>query len=132
MAFVAKEPPWTWEEVTHDQLKAIIMRDKYEKKTTKVSEVLLQFGPECMKKPAEMSVAKFVHQWQEQLPECLLPTTDPEYRKLADLIKRALFYHSLDDTYIQTRLCELEEEDTSFKRCFDQACIIEQRRKLFQ
>ena len=58
-AFVAKEPPWTWE-VTYDQLKAI-MREEYEKKTTEVSEVLLQFGPERMKKPAEMSVAKFVH-----------------------------------------------------------------------
>ena len=68
-AFVAKEPIWTWEEVTYDQLKAI-MKEEYAKKTTEVSEVLLQFGPERMKKPAEMSVAKFVHTWQEKLPEC--------------------------------------------------------------
>ena len=130
-AFVAKEPQWTWAAVTYDELKAI-MKEEYGKKTTEVSEVLLQFGSERMKKPPEMSVAKFAHQWQEQIPECLLPTTDEECRKLADLIKRSLFYHCLDDKYIQNRLCEVEEGDTSFKRCFDQACVIEQRRKAFQ
>ena len=56
-AFVVKEPPCTWEEVTYDQLKAI-MKEEYERKTTEVSEVLLEFRPERMKKPAEMSVAK--------------------------------------------------------------------------
>ena len=130
-AFVAKEPVWTWEEVTYDQLK-VIMREEYAKRTTEVSEVLLQFGPERLKKPAEMSVAKFVHTWQEQLPDCLTPTNDAEFRKLGDLIKRALFYHCLDDTYIQTKLCEMEEEETNFKKCFDQACMVEQRKKAFQ
>merc|ERR1712055_1217992 len=45
-AFVGKEPIWTWEEVTYDQLKAIRRICKeYAKKTTEVSEVLLQFRP---------------------------------------------------------------------------------------
>ena len=60
-AFAAKSPdPWTWNEVTQEQL-IDIMKQEYGKKTTEVSEVLLQFGPDRMKKPPEMSIAKFLH-----------------------------------------------------------------------
>ena len=72
-----------------------------------VGEVLLQFGPGRLKKTSEMSVASFTHEWQEQLPDCMVPTTDPEYRAFADLIKRSLFYYCLDDKYLQKELCEL-------------------------
>ena len=116
--FAAKSPdPWNWNEVTQEQL-LDIMKQEYGKKTTEVSEVLLQFGPDRMKKPPEMSIAKFLHPWQEQLPEILTPTSDAEFRKLADVIKRALFYHCLEDNYIQNKLCELKEEDTNFKKVF--------------
>ena len=43
-AFAAKDVPWTWEEVTYDNLKSI-MKDEYGSKIAEVSEVLLQFGP---------------------------------------------------------------------------------------
>ena len=39
-AFSAKDPVWTWEEVTYDQLKAI-MKEEYGSKIAEVSEVLL-------------------------------------------------------------------------------------------
>ena len=117
-AFAAKEPPWSWGEVTYDQLKAI-MREEYSSKITQVSEVLLQFGPSRLKKAPEMSVAKFTHNWLEQLPECMTPVSDPECRKFADLIKRALYYYCLDDQYIQKELCDLDEADNSFKKYFD-------------
>ena len=58
--FAAKESPWSWEEVTYDQLKAI-MREEYSSKITLFSEVFLQFRPSRLKKSPEMSVAKFTH-----------------------------------------------------------------------
>ena len=74
-----------------------------------------------------MTVASFSHQWQEQLPDCMTPSTAEEYESFADLIKRALFYYCLEDKYLQKELCELEG-DLTFKKFYDQACIAEQRR----
>merc|ERR1712179_750046 len=92
----------------------------------------MQFGPGRFKKSSEMTVAKFTHQWQEQLPECMTPSNEAENAKFADLMKRALYYYCLNDQYLQKELCELEEVDSTFKRYFDQACIAEQKRKSFQ
>ena len=108
------------------------MKDEYGSKIAEVSEVLLQFGPGRFKKTSEMTVAKFTHQWQEQLPECMTPSSEAENAKFADLMKRALYYYCLDDHYLQKELCELEEADSTFKKYFDQACISEQKRKSFQ
>ena len=83
-------------------------------------------------KTGEMTVAKFTHQWLEQLPECMTPSDADENAKFADLMKRALFYYCLDDHYLQKELCELEEADSTFKKYFDQACVSEQKRKSFQ
>ena len=91
----------------------------------------MQFGPGRFKKSSEMSVASFTHDWVEQLPECMTPTTDEECRAFADLMKRALFYYCLDDVYIQKDLCDMVGEP-SFKAYFDQAVISEQKRKSFQ
>ena len=107
------------------------MKEEYGSKIAEVSEVLLQFGPSCFKKASEMTVAKFTHLWQEQLPECMTPGNDAECRIFADLVKRALYYYCLDDQYLQKELCELEEVDSNFKKCFDQVCIAEQKRKSF-
>ena len=127
-AFAAKDPVWTWGAVTYAQLQAI-MKEEYGSKIAEVSEVLLQFGPSRLKKASEMSVAKFTHLWQEQLPECMTPGNADECVKFADLMKRALYYYCLDDQYIQKEFCELEEADSTFKKYFDQACIAEQKRK---
>ena len=96
-----------------------------------VCEVLIQFGPSRLKKTPEMSVAKFAHLWQEQLPECMNPGDDDALcRKFADLIKRSLFYYCLDDPFLQKELCDLKG-DLSYKAYFDQAVIAESKRKSF-
>ena len=61
----------------------------------------------------------------------MIPSNDAECRRFADLVKRALYYYCLDDQYLQKELCKLEE-DSNFKKYFDQACIAEQKRKSFQ
>ena len=83
-----------------------------------MGEVLLQFGPGLLKKTSEMSVASFTHEWLEQLPDCMVPTTEDEHKAFADLIKRCLFYYCLDDLYLQKELCELNGELT-FKMFYD-------------
>ena len=70
--------------------------------------------------------------WLEQWPECMSPETDDELRKFADLVKMTAYYHCLEDQYIQKELCELSEADNNFKKFFDQAVIIESRRRSFQ
>ena len=97
-----------------------------------VSEVLLQFGPTRLKKAPEVNVAKFTHNWLEQYPECMKPETEDELRSFADLIKRSLYYHCLEDQYIHKEFCKLSEADNNFKRFFDQAVLAESRRKLFE
>ena len=116
-AFAAKDPVWTWDAVTWEQLRDIL-KEEYGPKVAQVGEVLLQFGPGRLKKTSEMSVASFTHEWQEQLPDCMVPTTDPECRAFADLMKRSLFYYCLDDKYLQKELCELEG-DFTFKKFYD-------------
>ena len=102
-AFTAKEPAWTWAEVTWEQLKEIL-KEEFGPKVAQVGEVLLQFGPGRLKKTSEMSVASFTHEWLEQLPDCMVPTTEDELKAFADLIKRSLFYYCLDDLYLQKEL----------------------------
>merc|ERR1712237_108734 len=61
----------------------------------------------------------------------MCPATEEEHRQLADLLRKTLFYHSLNDTYIQKELCDMPGEPT-FKAYFDQAVLSEQKRKSFQ
>ena len=78
-----------------------------------------------------MSVAKFTHMWLDQLPECMTPEdTEVANREFVDLIKRALFYYSLNDPFIQKELCDLEGPQT-FKSYFDAAILAEKKRKSF-
>ena len=60
-AFTAKDPVWTWEDVTWEQLKTIL-KEEYGPKVAQVGEVLLQFGPVRLKKTGDMTVASFTHQ----------------------------------------------------------------------
>merc|ERR1711888_187128 len=79
-----------------------------------------------------MSVAKFFHMWQEQLPDCMLPGDAAKNARFVDLIRRALFYFCLDDKYIQEQLCNLKGDDLTLKNFFDEACVAEQKRRSFQ
>ena len=84
-------------------------------------------------KPSDMSVSKFTHQWQEQLPECMKPNDEMgELRRFADLMKRSLYYFCLGDQYLHKELNKLKKDGASFKKCFDQAVVAEQKRKSLQ
>ena len=78
LAFVNRDPVVTWADVTWDTLKDIL-KEEFGPKVSQVGEVLRQFGPRRFKKTSEMSVASFTHDWVEQLPECMTPTTAEEY-----------------------------------------------------
>merc|ERR1712030_276879 len=114
--FAGRDPVLTWANVTWQQVKDIL-KEEFGPKVAQVGEVLLQFGPGRLKKSSEQSVASFTHDWVEQLPDCMTPTTDEECRAFADLMKRALFYYCLDDVYIQKDLCDMDSEPT-FKAYF--------------
>ena len=129
--FAAKNPVWTWVNVTKDELHKCL-QDEFGSKETDVSAVLLQFGPSRLKKTPEMSVSEFFHLWQDQLPTCMLPVTDAEKTAFVDLIKRSLFYFSLDDKYLQEQISNMKEDDPSLKKFFDEAVLAEQKHKSFQ
>ena len=129
MSFRARDPVVTWDDVTWVQL-SNIMKEEFGPKVSQVGQVLQQFGPMRFKKTPEMTVASFAHQWAEQLPECLCPTNAAENQQCVDLLRRTLFYYSLDDVYIQKDLCDMDG-DPSFKAYFDQAVLSEQKRRSF-
>ena len=58
--------------------------------------------------------------------------TIEELRKFADRIKRSLYYYCLNDSYLHKELNKLEEDDATFKKCFDAAVGAEQKRKSLQ
>ena len=62
----------------------------------------------------------------------MLPVTDAEKTAFVDLIKRSLFYFSLDDKYLQEQISNMKEDDPSLKKFFDEAVLAEQKRKSFQ
>ena len=129
MTFAGRDPVVTWEDVTWVDL-STILKEEFGPKVSQVGQVLQQFGPQRFKKTSEMTVASFTHDWVEQLPECMCPSTADEYQRFADLMRRTMFYYSLDDTYIQKDLCDMEGDPT-FKEYFDQAVLSEQKRKSF-
>ena len=124
-AFPNKDPALTWDHVTKVQLHGVLV-EEYGTKETDVSAVLLQFGPNRLKKTADMSVAKFYHLWLEQLPDCMLPGNAAENVKFVDLIKKALFYFCLEDKFLQEQLCNLKNDDVTLKTFFDEALVAEQ------
>ena len=60
MAFQAKNPMLTWGAVTKLELQGVLI-EEYGSNETDVSSVLLQFGPNRLKKTPDTSVAKFFH-----------------------------------------------------------------------
>ena len=82
-----KPAPYVWAAVAEDEIKQLLVSE-FGKIGSKVSEVLIQFGPNRYKKPADMGVATYYHKWVAQLPVCMMPSTDDEYKEFADLVKR--------------------------------------------
>ena len=125
-----KPAAYTWDAVTEAQIKTLLIAE-FGKIESKVSEVLIQFGPNRFRKPADMGVATFYHKFVAQLPVCMLPTSDDEHKEFADLIKRSLFYLNLDDKNLQEELCKLKEEDQSLPKFLEEAVKAEAHRKAF-
>ena len=121
---------YAWNTVTYANL-VKLLKEEFHGKVAEVCEVLIQFGPNRLKKTADVSVAKFTHQWLDQLPECIVPEdTLVANREFVDLIKKALFYYCLNDPFLQKELCDLEGPQT-FKNYFDHAVLAESKRKSF-
>ena len=127
-AFENHAPVITWANVTVRQLHDIMIME-FGTKEPDVSAILLQFGPNRLKKAPDMSVATFYHKWQDQLPPCMLPTDANGNEKFVDLVKRSLFYFGLDDKYLQEQLCQLKDNDLTLKAFYEEACLAEQKRK---
>ena len=85
-----------------------------------------------VKKSPDMSVSEYFHVWQDQVPECMSPSTDQECVKFVDLIRRSLFYYGLEDKYLQQQIYDHKDDDPSLKKFFDIACEAEQKCKSFQ
>ena len=60
------------------------------------------------------------------------PSSDDEYKYFADLIHRAMFYISLDDTYLQQALSDLKTPNPTLRSYMEEAIAAESRRKCFQ
>ena len=58
---------YVWDTVTYANL-VKLLKEEFGGKVAEVCEVLMQFGPNRLKKTSDMSVAKFTHQWLDQLP----------------------------------------------------------------
>ena len=129
LVFRSRDPVITWADVQLDVLTAIL-KEEFGPKVSQVGQVLQQFGPQRVKKTENMTVASFTHKWTEQLPECMCPTSDDERLSFVDLIKKTMFYLSVNDAYIQKELCDMPGEPT-FKQYFDQAVLAEQKRNSF-
>ena len=127
-AFANQAPVITWADVTMRQLHDNMIAE-FGTRESDVSAILLQFGPNRLKKAPDMSVATFYHKWQDQLPLCMLPTDANGNEKFVDLVMRSLFYFGLDDKYLQEQLCQLKDDDLTLKRFYEEACLAEQKRK---
>ena len=114
-AFPARDPVLRWDTVTKAQLHKCLL-DEFGPRESDVSAVLLQFGSGRCKKTSEMSVSEYFHLWQEQIPDCMSPSTDQERIKFVDLIRRSLFYYGLEDTYLQQQICDHKDDDPSLKK----------------
>ena len=60
------------------------------------------------------------------------PTNNDEYKAFTDLIHRAMYYISLDDTYLQQALSDLKDPAPTLKSYLEETIAAESRRKCFQ
>ena len=130
-AMANKKPaPYTWAAVSVAEIKQLLVAE-FGKIESKVSEVIFQFGPNRYKKPADMGVATYYHKWVAQLPACMMPSNEEEYKEFNDLVKRSLFYLNLDDKFLQEELCKLKEDDQKLSRFLEEAVKAEAHKKAF-
>ena len=120
----------TWLNVSIVRIKEILIQE-FGTKESDVSSVLLQFGPNRVRK-GDMSVQEFYHKWKDQIPTCMDPATEQARIDYVDLMNRSLFYYCLDDAHIQEELCKLKGPQDNLKGYLDCATEVEARRKSFK
>ena len=108
------------------------MKDEFGAKHRDVANVLKQFGPSRLTKSPDKSVQDFYFEWSQAIPEIMKPSTEQEHKDFADLIHRAMYYISLNDTYLQQALSDLKTPNPTLKSYFDETIAAESRRKCFQ
>ena len=57
-----------------------------------------------------------------------MPTTEAEMKKCIDLLQRTLFYHALDDAFLQKELSNIPECDQSLSKFHDEALKADAKR----
>ena len=78
-----------------------LMVSEFGVKYTDVANVLQQFGLSRLLKLADKSVSEFYFEWFQNIPEIMKPTSNDDYKAFVDLIHCAMYYISLDDTFLQ-------------------------------
>ena len=60
------------------------------------------------------------------------PSSNEEFKNFADLVHRAMFYISLNDSFLQQALADLKEPAPTLKSYVDESIAAESRRKCFE
>ena len=106
--------------------------EQFGNKEPEIASLLKYFNPNRQKKTPEISVRNFFCQWYEDLPLCIKPNTEANRIKCVDLLHRTLFYHALDDNYLQKELSNIPETDQTLLSFHEEAIKAELRRSHFQ
>ena len=130
LKFQSYDTKLTWNTVSRVKLDVILF-ELYSNKKPQISSVLEAFGPNRVKKSSEMSVISFNGKWQGQLPLCFFPKTDTEKDKFIDLILRSVYFHALDDKFIQKELSNIPEGEQNLIKFQAEAIKAESRRNHF-
>ena len=104
----------TWNNIAINDLHKL-MKDEFGVKHTDVANVLKQFGPSRLTKSSDKSVQDFYFEWSQVIPEIMKPSIDQKLKDFADLIHRAMYYISLNDTYLQQALSDLKTPNPTLK-----------------
>ena len=121
----------TWENVTKaDLLK--LMREEFGSRQTDVAEVLKMFGTKRLVKKPDEKVGEFFFKFEQNIPETMNPSDEAGRIEFVDLIKRAMFFISLEDEYIMKALTDLKDPNPNLMKYLEEACAAESRRQSYQ
>ena len=121
----------TWASITKEQLHNLLI-EQFGAKEPEIASLLKYFNPSRPKKTPETNVRNFFCQWYENLPLCVKPNTVADREKCVDLLHRTLFYHALDDAYLQRELSNIPEADQTLNSFHEEAIKAEGRRSHYQ
>ena len=117
----------TWENVSIENIHKLLIKE-FGVRYTDVANVLQQFGPSRLSKSSEKTVSEHYFEWYSQIPEVMKPSTNDENKSFVDLIHRAMYYISLNDSFLQQALADLKEAAPTLKSYVDESIAAESRR----